>query len=148
MPESGVGRWQGKTGANDTLFGPRPHQRTIPTRAKGKAQTIQQNRLARPRFPRQNGQTPGEREVELLDQNNVANGKCCQHGSIIADSGQTGNRLSVAAGWVNAVQIFIKHGNRKGNIAMRGAVNHALTNDLRPSRPQALHILAKQMGDI
>jgi len=70
---------QGKGRRHDAAFRAGPHQAGIATRAKCQPERIEQDRLACAGFAGQHGEALVERDVELLDEDDVANGKCGQH---------------------------------------------------------------------
>ena len=71
-----------KARGDASLFGRRAHQPAIGAGAKRKAKTVQQNRLASPGFAGQHGQALAERQIQPLDQNDIANRQRGQHAGL------------------------------------------------------------------
>ncbi|CCV09918.1 hypothetical protein MESS4_120039 [Mesorhizobium sp. STM 4661] len=57
------------------------------------------------------------------------------------------NQLAVALHPM-ALQIFLEHRHREGDIAMRGAVDHALVDDRRPPRSKGRELFSQHIGDV
>src|SRR5208337_4516231 len=62
------------------------HKAAIAARSQRKAEAIEYNRLARPGLARENRQPLGEAQVELVDQNNIADRKSGKHSALLSDS--------------------------------------------------------------
>ena len=82
-PDGMVAR-RGEDGGGLSLAGAAPDQSRIGPRAGGQAQSVQNDRFAGPGLAGQGGQPSADREVEGLDQYDVANGEPDQHDPIIA----------------------------------------------------------------
>lgn len=65
--------------ADMTLRRPMADEPPIAPRAERERQAVKQDGFACARLPRQNGQAPLEREIELVDQDNVADGQLNEH---------------------------------------------------------------------
>ena len=72
---------QGKGGGHDAPFGPRPDKAGVAAPAERQAQGIKEDRLAGAGLAGQHRQPPLGRDVELLDKDDVADGKSGQHGA-------------------------------------------------------------------
>jgi hypothetical protein len=88
--QDGEGRvaWgQRETRRHHAALGACAHQGGIAPGAQRQPQRIEQDGLARTGLPGEDGEAPLERDVELLDQDDVANGESGQHGPhFIAES--------------------------------------------------------------
>ena len=78
--EGGMRAGQCEGRRDDAALSTRPHQRGIAAGAQRQAQRIEQDGFAGTRLAGEHGEAFLERNVELLDQDDVANGKGSEHG--------------------------------------------------------------------
>ncbi len=55
------------------------HERSIAARTEGKPKSVEQNGLSRSGLPREDGEPRRKLDIEMLNENNVANGEPNQH---------------------------------------------------------------------
>ncbi len=67
-------------GGDLALRFPVPNEASIAAPAERQRESIEQDRFARARLAREDGQTPMEMQLELVDEDDVANRKLDQHG--------------------------------------------------------------------
>jgi len=75
-----------------------PHQAKIAARAEGQRQGVKQDRLAGAGFARQHRKPLFEVDVQLLDQDNVADGKAREHDRVFGRSFEDGLERTPAGG--------------------------------------------------
>jgi hypothetical protein len=70
---------QREFGADDRLLGAVTHQPRFRAHAQGEPQGVEQDRLARAGLAGEHAQPRPERQIELVDQHHIADGKSQQH---------------------------------------------------------------------
>ena len=69
-----------ETGGDDRLTRAMTDQSAVAAPAQRQPQRVEQDRFARPGLARQDTQAPAEIKIQRLDQHDIANGQCGQHG--------------------------------------------------------------------
>jgi hypothetical protein len=76
---------QREGGGHHTALGTGPHEAGIPSGAQGQSQRVEQDGLPRARLAGEDGEATVEREIKLLDENDVADGKRGEHKRLIPE---------------------------------------------------------------
>ena len=95
---------------------PAAHQRGVAPAPQRQGQCVQQDGFARPGLPRENGHAAIQRQVELVDQNDIANRKRVQHARTIPKLVHTQEgRASVTASCNHVILLPPRHSRESGN---------------------------------
>ena len=102
-----------------------PHKSDVATRAEGKREGVKQDRLAGAGFARQHRKPLCEVDVQLLDQDDVADGKARKHDRVFGRSFEDGPEQTPAGGfakWAAKRNLHKCGGRRKRRISAAAPV--------------------------